>query len=254
MVYFNKTSRNMQQQELKKTISGSPYQSYFYVSNNGSMYASGIDFLLDYYFRGIMIRSILSIQKATELANYYSFIADGTDFIDYSINSPRINQININTLLGYEFSYLNSISNIFNGLNCFVLFSYNDGHPYVNYINIDSRVREVPQIVQDFTPSIFNFDLKIEKSFTISNDFNLNVYFYVVNLLDTKNIYEVFSSTNKPDDDGYLDYLNSLNLAENKLIQMYQLHQLELTYNPNGGQQTFYGPPRQIGFGIKLNY
>lgn len=254
IVYFNKTSKNMQRQELQKTVSSSPYQSYIFLSNNGRMDANGIDFLLDYYFRGFLIRSVLSIQKATEFANYYSFIADGTDYIDYSINSPRINQINLNTILGYDFSSLNSVSNIFNGLNCSVLFSYNDGHSSVNSINIDSRVREVPQIVKDFTPSIFNVDLKIEKSFSISNDFNLNVYFYVVNLLDTKNIYEVFSSTNRPDDDGYLDYLNSLNLVEKKLIQMYQLHQLELTYNPNGGQQTFYGPPRQIGFGIKLNY
>ncbi|MCZ7612355.1 MAG: hypothetical protein M5T52_02075 [Ignavibacteriaceae bacterium] len=32
------------------------------------------------------------------------------------------------------------------------------------------------------------------------------------------------------------------------------LHQLMNQYNPQDEQQTFYGPPRQIGFGIKLNY
>lgn len=245
----------MQQKELQMTVSGSPYQSYLYLSNNGSMDANGIDFLLDYYFSGFIIRSVLSIQKATELANYYSLTNDGTDFIDYSINSPRINQINLNTLLVYDFSYLNNISDIFNGLNFSVLFNYNDGHSFVNFIyeNNGERIGE-RYIVQDYTPTILNFDLKIEKSFKLSNDFNLDIYFYALNLFDRQNIYDVFSNTGQPDDDGYLDYFSSSNYSEEAWAKMIQLHQLELLYNPAGGQQTFYGPPRQIGFGIKLNY
>jgi len=255
LVYFNKTSKNMQQQELQMTVSGSPYQSYRYLSNNGSMDANGIDFLLEYYFRGIKIRSILSIQKATELANYYSFIADETDFIDYSINSPRINQINLNTLFVYDFSYLNNISDIFTGLNFSLLFNYNDGHSFVNIIYENNGMRDGEgYIVQDYTPSILNFDLKIEKRFNISNNFSLDIYFYALNLFDRQNIYDVFSNTGKADDDGYLDYFSPSNHSEEAWAKMIQLHQLELLYNPAGGQQTFYGPPRQIGFGIKLNY
>ncbi|MBK7630296.1 MAG: TonB-dependent receptor [Ignavibacteriales bacterium] len=255
MVYFNKTSRNMLRQEIQKTVSGSPYQSYRYLSNNGSMDANGIDFLLEYYFRGIKIRSVLSIQKATELANYYSFIADGTDFIDYSINSPRINQINFNTLLVYDFSSLNNISDIFNELNFSLLFNYNDGHSFVNIIYEYNGMRDGERyIVQDYTPSILNFNLKIEKSFIISNDLNLDVYLYAVNLFDNQNIYNVFSNTGKPDDDGFSTLYYSQNYSEEKWAQITQLHQLLVDYNPGGGQQTFYGPPRQIGFGIKLNY
>ena len=255
MIYFNKTLNNIQRQELQRTVSSSPYQSYIFLSNNGRMDANGIEFLLDYYFRGITIRSILSIQKAKEYVNYYSLIADGTDFIDYCINSPRINQINFNTLLVYDFSSLNNISDFFNELNFSLLFDYNDGHSFINFIYENSGVRNGQRyIVQDYTPSILNFDLKIEKSFNISNDFNLDVYLYVVNLFDYQNIYNVFTNTGKPDDDGYIDYLNSLNYSEEKLAQVTRLHQLLVDYNPGGGQQTFYGPPRQIGFGIKLNY
>lgn len=255
MIYFNKTSKNIQQQELQMTVSGSPYQSYIYLSNNGSMDANGIDFLLDYYFRGFIIRSVLSIQKATELANYYSFIADGTDFIDYSINSPRINQINLNTLLVYDFSCLTNISDIFTGLNFSVLFNYNDGHSFVNFIYENNGFRTGERyLVQDYTPSILNFDLKIEKRFNISNNFNLDIYFYALNLFDRQNIYDVFSNTGKPDDDGFSTMYYSQNYSEERWAQIIQLHQLLVDYNPGGGQQTFYGPPRQIGFGIKLNY
>ena len=71
--------------------------------------------------------------------------------------------------------------------------------------------------------------------------------------MDTKNIYEVFSTTGKVDDDGYSTLYTSLTRSEEQWAQMLQLHQLFVDYNP-GGQQIFYGPPRQIGFGIKLNY
>lgn len=45
----------------------------------------------------------------------------------------------------------------------------------------------------------------------------------------------------------------------NGLVQIYgeqarDLHRLLNVYNPDDHQQTFYSPPRQIGFGIKLNY
>jgi len=255
MIYFNKTFNNIQRQELQRTVSGSPYQSYIFLSNNGRMDANGLEFLLDYCFRGITIRSILSIQKAKEYVNYYSLIADGTDFIDYGINSPRINQINFNTLLVYDFSSLNNISDIFNELNFSLLFNYNDGHSFVNIIYENSGVRNGQRyIVQDCTPSILNIDLKIEKNFIISNDLNLDVYLYAVNLFDNQNIYNVFSNTGKSDDDGYNLALYQQMFGEEKGAKMYQLHQLELSYNPAGGQQIFYGPPRQIGFGIKLNY
>jgi hypothetical protein len=254
MIYFNKTSKNMQKQELQKTVSGSPYQSFLYLSNNGSLHANGIDFSLDYNFRGFIIRSVLSIQKATELENDYSFIADGTDFIDHSINSPRINQINLNTLLVYDFSYLTNISDIFTGLNFSILSSYNDGHPFTRYVEENTGFREPPKIILDCTPSTFNVDLKIEKSINISNDINLHIYFYAINLFDNKNIYDVFSNTGKADDDGFSSMYFITYLSDEQKAERLKLHQLFVDYNPGNHQQTFYGPPRQIGFGIKLNY
>ena len=67
----------------------------------------------------------------------------------------------------------------------------------------------------------------------------------------------MFIRSGKADDDGYL---NDPNLG-GTLLEIYgeqyrTLYNLLLKYNigDTNAQQTFYGPPRQIGFGIKLNY
>jgi hypothetical protein len=73
----------------------------------------------------------------------------------------------------------------------------------------------------------------------------------VINLFDTKNIYNVFPKTGSAEDDGNEDIPY---LEEVYGKQVSQLNKLINLYNPDEGQQTFFGPPRQIGFGIKLNY
>ena len=72
-------------------------------------------------------------------------------------------------------------------------------------------------------------------------------------MFDRKNVYDVFAQTGSAEDDGYLsspDGRATVDLLGESFSQLYKLIEL---YNPNGGQQTFFGPPRQIGFGIKLN-
>ena len=57
-------------------------------------------------------------------------------------------------------------------------------------------------------PWTYNVDMRIDKTFTISNDakhpLSINAYFRVQNLLDTRNIRGVYRATGSPDDDGYL--------------------------------------------------
>jgi hypothetical protein len=49
-----------------------------------------------------------------------------------------------------------------------------------------------------------NVDMRIDKSFGLTKNLNLNVYFRVTNLLDRRNVVGVFGYTGDPRDDGYL--------------------------------------------------
>jgi outer membrane receptor protein involved in Fe transport len=49
-----------------------------------------------------------------------------------------------------------------------------------------------------------NVDLRIDKSFELTKRLNLNVYFRVTNLLDRRNVIDVYGYTGDPRDDGYL--------------------------------------------------
>jgi outer membrane receptor protein involved in Fe transport len=249
--YFNKNSNNLMRNEFQNTNSGSPYGSYYYSSNNGKMDVNGIEFLLDYFYKGFYLRSHFSYQSAKEellLPLTYNG-ASGWPVL-LVLEPDQINKFSFNLLMNYDFSFLINHT-IFKNLNLSVLYNSNSGHPFLKYF---SSGRDNTEVVNSVTPSISQIDLKIEKGFCISDVLSLDIYFYALNLFDRQNIYDVFSNTGKPDDDGYLDFFNPSNHSEEAWAKMIQLHQLEISYNPAGGQQTFYGPPRQIGFGIKLNY
>jgi hypothetical protein len=49
-----------------------------------------------------------------------------------------------------------------------------------------------------------NVDLRVDKSFELTKNLNLNIYFRVTNLLDRRNVVTVYGYTGDPRDDGYL--------------------------------------------------
>jgi outer membrane receptor protein involved in Fe transport len=49
-----------------------------------------------------------------------------------------------------------------------------------------------------------NVDLRVDKSFSLTKNLNLNVYFRVTNILDRRNVIDVYGYTGDPRDDGYL--------------------------------------------------
>ncbi len=57
-------------------------------------------------------------------------------------------------------------------------------------------------------PWTYNLDMRIDKTFAISktakHPLSINAYFRVQNLLDTRNVSNVYKATGSPDDDGYL--------------------------------------------------
>jgi hypothetical protein len=104
-------------------------------------------------------------------------------------------------------------------------------------------------------------DLQIDKSFPIklgkksdgdSKMGNLNVYFWFTNLLNTKNIINVYRYTGDPQDDGYLastrgeqDTFNGGRLDSESFTTYYNM-KMQTPFN--------YARPRTIRLGIRFDF
>jgi len=152
------------------------------------------------------------------------------------------------------------------------LLTFNSGHPYTLGIGGadlegDARDRQpIEALNSSTTPWIFQVDLRIDKTFNLYDKLNANVYIYVINLFDRKNIENVFLRTGSTTDDGYLtnptlggkqvdtygEQYAQLYRAIN--IDYYEKWQSATTGAPYTTTPYFYGPPRQIRFGIRLEY
>ncbi|GAB4369118.1 MAG: hypothetical protein Kow0042_10660 [Calditrichia bacterium] len=161
------------------------------------------------------------------------------------------------------------------GLN--TIFTFSSGHPFtfvfvppggqvgayeagVDYM-LDTRSRQALEpIGSSVTPWTFNVDLRIDKTFTLMNNLDVNVYARITNLLNTRNVLNVYERTGNAYDDGFLSdpvYSETTinTYGGQDYIEMYRRINLEngQAYWDIVGRQLW-GHPRQIFFGIKLVY
>jgi outer membrane receptor protein involved in Fe transport len=162
------------------------------------------------------------------------------------------------------------------GMN--LLFNFSSGHPYTRSIGefgqqspnlagqiTDPRSSHPSEPVNaSLTPWNYDLNLRLDKSVDISG-LNLNVYMYVQNLTNRKNVINVFRRTGNAFDDGFLGdpELNGQIIAANGGPAYVALHQA-INLNGNGGNYAqaehdivglqLLGPPRQIRFGAKLEF
>jgi len=158
------------------------------------------------------------------------------------------------------------------GMN--LLFTFNSGHPYTLATgsggqqgpdlgailnDADARTRfPVEPVNNSTTPWNYNLDLRVDKTVSIANiDFNL--YVYVQNLLNTKNVTNVYYRTGNAYDDGWL---SDPNASGNTLANpdygetyrgLYQAINLENNQNQRrtNGFVNF-GAPRQVRAGVRI--
>ncbi|MGE5457529.1 MAG: TonB-dependent receptor [Methanococcaceae archaeon] len=152
------------------------------------------------------------------------------------------------------------------------LMTFTSGHPYTLGIGGadlegDARDRQpIEALNSSTTPWTFQVDLRVDKTFTLVEKLNLNIYLSVINLFDTKNILNVFLRTGTTKDDGYLsdpalggklietngqiyaDLYRAIN------IDYYEQYQIAITGAPYTTVPQFYGPPRQIRLGVRFEY
>jgi outer membrane receptor protein involved in Fe transport len=109
-------------------------------------------------------------------------------------------------------------------------------------------------------PWNYKFDLKIDKDITfvtkrkdadgVFKKVSMNVYFSILNLLNTKNIQGVYSFTGNPGDDGYIGSptYNSKAATLNSLSGFNDQYAIRAN-NPDN-----YSLPRRIRFGVQFNF
>ena len=138
------------------------------------------------------------------------------------------------------------------------------GTPYTASRTISSPIAGGNNLLQGTyngsrIPASFKFDLRVDKdiNFTLGkkegsagHDCFVNVYLQVLNLLNSKNIVNVYAATGNANDDGYLsapEWQREIysQIDPQAWIDMYQI------YVNSGGN---YSGPRQIRLGLSFNF
>lgn len=153
-----------------------------------------------------------------------------------------------------------------------LLFSFNSGHRFTRckggggqqgpesgaiLNDIDARSRQPLEAINNSTtPMNFNFDLRIDKTITFSG-LNFNLYCYVQNLFNTKNVINVYYRTGNAYDDGYL---TNPDLSEKvieglgpRYVELYKVINLQnRTHQWAFNGVDLFSAPRQIRFGVRV--
>ena len=150
------------------------------------------------------------------------------------------------------------------GIN--LLFTSRSGEPYTRYSQPTRVANTVKgELNGSRLPWHYMLDLRLDKDFTLSfkkpaededemakprRQLYLNVYMYITNLLNTRDVLAVDGFTGRPDDDGYLvspqgQLDQQVQTSPQSYYDLYSVYQLN-PYNIN--------LPRRINFGLNLNF
>lgn len=159
---------------------------------------------------------------------------------------------------------------ILEGLGAMVLATFNSGHPYTrvefalgqsNQWNVgvetlsDTRQSHPVEAVNaSTTPWVFNLDLNVSKVFYF-DQFSLEVYANITNLLNTKQVLNVYPTTGSPNDDGWLKHPNAANyLGATNYEAFYRAINQNNRWALLGVASDVYGAARQMKFGLRFEY
>jgi hypothetical protein len=230
------------------------------------------------------------IERIRAEVNYtYSDAAGTNSFSGSSIGSQQVNKESPTVILPltYEQTHRGSIfldyrfgkddgGPILQQLGVNLLFSFNSGHPftYAQYTGLgqasawtgglipvqDPRGRRpIGPPNSSTTPWVYNFDLRIDKTVNISN-LDVNFYVTVQNLLNTKNVVNVYQKTGNAYNDGFLNSADGQQIiAGERYTQRFADLYQALNYdNREAAYQTYgydlFGSPRQLRVGVLINY
>jgi outer membrane receptor protein involved in Fe transport len=145
------------------------------------------------------------------------------------------------------------------------IFKANSGTPYTRQARPtreaaaigwqDNGQRVVEGVINGArTPWQFRIDMRLEKDialkFNEKKSGNLNVYFLVQNLLDTRNIINVYRATGNPDDDGFINSADGQQLSASQIDQQAFIDQYGIrVQNPDN-----FSLPRRARIGVRFDF
>lgn len=261
-----------------KTATGSPFENYYTLTNGDFATTKGIELTLNMRrYERIAMNATLAFQDARGTGSFPNSnrgivgapLEGGTAFTPQYISPLEFNNdVRANLNIDYRFGQDDGPA-ILSEFGASILLTYNSGHPFTRGVggsNLegDARTRRpVEALNASSTPSVFQVDLRIDKTFRLYDRLSANIYVNVINLFDRKNVENVFLRTGTTDDDGYIsDPELSAQLTQTygqQYVDLYRAINIDYyeQYQQAGGLNTvpfFYGQPRQIRLGIRLEY
>ena len=110
-------------------------------------------------------------------------------------------------------------------------------------------------VVAGVCVKFFAVDARFDKSFTVANNLNVNIFLRIQNLLDTRNVSDVYRASGSAEDDGYLASTNGQNTVETfevarpNDLEAYRHSYLMRMINPD-----FFFTPRRIFIGAVFDF
>ncbi len=257
--------------DLMRSATGSAVGSYAIFVNGDYATTKGVELTFTMRRTNRMQGSAsLSIQDARGSGSYPNSnwaIVTGTSNPDfrpqYIAPLAYESAIRGNVNLDYRFPP-SEASVLLRELGASLLLTFNSGHPYTRSATPVSGRFAVEPVNSSTTPWVFQLDLRVDKTIRLSERLGATLYLYVINVLDARNIENVFTATGSPSDDGFLSNPET----GGKLVQQYgKIYEdiyrgyyldygVPSWFSPLffGQSPHFYGPPRQLRLGIKMEY
>jgi hypothetical protein len=138
------------------------------------------------------------------------------------------------------------------GLNLYLTF--NSGYNYTRWDGYGNAHIPLEPLNSSSTPWVYQTDIRIDKSFKLGS-FKANVYVWIDNLFNRKNVIAVFPNTGDPENDGYLSTADGETQTQvyaaygEEHAELYRQLYTAINYNPDN-----FGPPRQIRLGLKIDF
>lgn len=191
--------------------------------------------------RGISSRGVIRTLSPLSFDERHRFVAS----LDYRYASG--NAYNGPELFG---------SQIFANAGLNVTFTAVSGRPYTKYLTPDELGgSQISGAINGARKPWNNtLNLRIDKSINLTKDYSINVYLRVSNVLDRRNVINVYPATGAPDDDGFLASsrgISKLATIENskREIEAYITSYQWALLNPNN-----FSLPRRIFVGASFSF